>query len=131
MTTKTFPILGPEQRVKIKPNYENIAWKWMRYSGVLLIPLVWFHVLLQDVIVGVHAIDLDYVTQRWAMWGWKIYDIALLGFTFAHGVNGLRQVLFEYVHKPGAQRILSWVLLAGWFIITAIGAIAIIAVTGN
>ena len=42
------------------------AWKWMRYSGFLLIPLVWGHVLLQDIIVGVHKIDLDYVALRWA-----------------------------------------------------------------
>jgi hypothetical protein len=26
--------------------------KWMRYSGLLLIPLAWGHVLIQDVLVG-------------------------------------------------------------------------------
>ena len=33
------------RRVKVKPNYDHIAWKWMRYSALLLIPLVWFHVI--------------------------------------------------------------------------------------
>jgi len=46
-------------KVNIKPNFENIAWKWMRYSAILLIPLVWIHVILQDILVGVHRINLD------------------------------------------------------------------------
>ena len=44
------------RRVKPPRNYEVTAWKWMRYSAIALIPLVWIHVLLQDVIVGVHKI---------------------------------------------------------------------------
>ena len=48
---------------------ESWAWLFMRYSGILLIPLVWIHVAIQDVLVGVHAIDLDYVAMRWATLG--------------------------------------------------------------
>ena len=66
------------RRVKVRPNYDHVAWKWMRYSALLLVPLVWFHLILQDVIVGVHAMDLDYVAQRWANIGWRIYDALLL-----------------------------------------------------
>lgn len=114
------------RKIEIPRNYERVAWNWMRYSGVLLIPLVWIHTILQDVIVGVHAIDLDYVAMRWATLGWRIYDIALLGFAFAHGMNGLRQVLFEYIHSPKARRTLSVSLLVLWFAITLIGALALI-----
>ena len=49
--------------VKTPRTYENMAWRWMRYSGVLLIPLAWGHVLIQDVLVGVHAIDIDYYPE--------------------------------------------------------------------
>ena len=114
------------RKIEIPRNYERVAWNWMRYSGVLLIPLVWIHTILQDVIVGVHAIDLDYVAMRWATLGWRIYDIALLGFAFAHGMNGLRRVLFEYVHSPKARRTLSVTLLVVWFAIMLIGALALI-----
>ncbi len=55
-------------------NPEVIAWKWMRYSGLLLIPLAWGHVLIQDVLVGVDRIDLNYVSMRWAFIGWRVYD---------------------------------------------------------
>ena len=112
---------------KRKSNYESIAWKWMRYSGIALIPLVWIHVAIQDVIVGVHAIDIDYVALRWASIGWQTYDILLLAFAFAHGMNGLRQVALDFVHRDKARRNLSLFLFILWIVISAIGAIAIIA----
>ena len=114
-------------RIVAKPrNFETTAWLWMRYSGVLLIPLVWIHVLIQDVLVGVHAIDLDYVALRWATLGWRVYDGALLAFTFAHGMNGLRNVLNDYVRGRRTRRALDIALLVAWLVITAIGAVAII-----
>ena len=114
-------------RIVAKPrNFETTAWLFMRYSGVLLIPLVWIHVLIQDVLVGVHAIDLDYVALRWATLGWRVYDGALLAFTFAHGMNGLRNVLNDYVRGRRTRRALDVALLAFWLVITAIGAVAII-----
>jgi len=114
-------------RTVAKPrNFETTAWLWMRYSGVLLIPLVWIHVLIQDVLVGVHAIDLDYVALRWATLGWRVYDIALLAFTFAHGMNGLRNVLNDYVRGRRTRRALDIALLVAWLVISAIGAVAIV-----
>ena len=112
--------------VKRPTNYENAAWRWMRYSALLLIPLAWGHVLLQDIIVGVHKMDLNYVAMRWASLGWRVYDMLLLAFAFAHGVNGLRQVLFDYVSVSKSRRIISWELYFFWLVITLIGAVAII-----
>lgn len=112
--------------VKTKANYESVAWKWMRYSALLLIPLVWGHVLIQDVVVGVHNMDLGFVAERWASIFWRIYDSLLLGFTFAHGVNGLRQVLIDYIHGPQARKILNWALFVFWLVIFLIGFVAIV-----
>lgn len=80
-------------------NYEITAWKWMRYSGLLLIPLAWGHVLIQNVLVRVDRIDLNYVSMRWAYLGWRFYDFLLLVFALAHGINGLRQVVLDFVSK--------------------------------
>jgi succinate dehydrogenase / fumarate reductase membrane anchor subunit len=126
MTTQTITTEPIQRRIKTKQTYESIAWKWMRYSAILLIPLVWIHVLLQDVLIGVHRIDINYVAMRWALLGWRVYDVLLLGFAFAHGMNGLRQVLDDYIHKEGVRRLVSWLLLLLWAAITTIGAIAII-----
>ena len=125
----TIPADSPEMRkkVEVKQNYESYAWKWMRYSGFLLIPLVWIHLLLQDAVVGVHDINVSYVAQRWAEIGWRVFDAGLLAFAFAHGVNGFRQVIFDYVHTENGRKVLSWVLFAGWLVISGIGAFALVA----
>ncbi len=107
-------------------NFEATAWKWMRYSGVLLIPLAWGHVLIKDVLVGVHKIDLNYVQRIWAFTAWRVYDFLLLTLAFTHGMNGLRQVLMDYVHTPARQRLVNWLLLGVWFVVLLMGAIAII-----
>jgi len=69
------------------------AWKWMRYSGLLLRRLTWGHVLIQDILTGIHAMVLDIVAQMWASLGSRIYDIKLLTSAFAHRDNGLYQGL--------------------------------------
>src|SRR3989337_3085048 len=115
-----------ERRVNVPPTLETRAWVLMRYSGILLIPLVWVHVAIQDVLVGVHRIDLDYVALRWATLGWRVYDIALLAFAFAHGMNGLRNVMSDYVRGPRTRRALDWLLRGAWLVISAIGAVGIV-----
>lgn len=117
------------RRVEVPQNYDTVAWKWMRYSAILLVPLVWFHIILQDVIVGVHDIDANYVAMRWGLLVWQIYDILLLGFAFAHGVNGLRQVLRDYITSDRWMRIVSIGLLIFWGVLTFIGAVGIILAT--
>lgn len=114
------------ETVRVSQRLDITAWKWMRYSGILLIPLAWIHVALNDVIVGVHAIDINYVQQRWALLGWRVYDFALLAFAFAHGVNGLRQVLNDYIRSDANRSRMAWILLVFWFVISVIGAVAII-----
>jgi len=116
------------EQVYITPEsqIETTAWKWMRYSGLLLIPLAWGHVLLQDVLIGVHRIDLDYVAMRWASIGWRTYDFLLLAFAFAHGMNGLRQVIRDYIHSDAWMRKITWLLFVFWLVLAVIGAFAII-----
>lgn len=116
----------PVEQVRISLNYESIAWKWMRYSGLLLIPLAWGHVLIQDVLVGVHQIDIDYVAMRWATLGWRIYDFLLLAFAFAHGVNGLRQVTNDFIKNKSFMRLVSVLLFLFWLVLSLIGAAAIV-----
>ncbi len=126
MTTQSAGLNTTVRKSNVSANYETIAWKWMRYSGVLLIPLVWIHVMLQDVLVGVHKIDLNYVAARWANIGWRTFDALLIAFAFAHGMNGLRQVLDDYLPSDAVRRVFAWVLFAIWLVITALGSIALI-----
>lgn len=104
------------------------AWLWlfMRWSAILVIPLVWVHVLLNDVLIGVHSINLDYVSFRWAMLGWRVYDFALLAFAFAHGMNGLRTVIRDYIHEEGHRLVLDRALIAFWVLLSIVGVATVI-----
>lgn len=114
------------RKVPTPRNYEVWAWKWMRYTGVALLFLAWIHVLIKDVIVGVHEIDLEYVQNVWASLGWRIFDFVFLFTAWSHGMNGVRQVLMDYIHSPSGRRTASWVLFVIWLVVALAGAIAII-----
>ena len=73
-----------------------------------------------------HSIDLDYVALRWASLGWRVYDFLLLAFAFAHGVNGLRQVIRDFIPSEAAMKRISWALLVFWLVFSVIGAVTII-----
>ena len=117
---------SPRRAAVVRRTFDNYVWQFMRWSGLLLIPLAWIHVVIQDVLIGVHGINIDFVALRLATIGWRIYDISLLGFAFGHGMLGLRNVVNDYVTHPGWNRALKWVLLIAWIVITAIGAVAVI-----
>lgn len=111
--------------IDLPKNDEMTAWKWMRYSGLLLIPLAWGHVLIQDVLVGVDRIDLNYVSMRWAYLGWRIYDFFLLVFALAHGINGLRQIVLDYVSKKDL-RLVNQASVVYWLVMVLIGMAALV-----
>ena len=116
----------PPDVTKINQNsVEPVAWVWMRYSAVLLIPLIWGHVILQGVIAGADKTSLLTLNQHWSVIGWRVYDAFLLVFACAHGVNGLRQVLIDFVTSPTGRTVLTWILIALWLGISAIGIIAL------
>jgi succinate dehydrogenase / fumarate reductase, membrane anchor subunit len=123
MTTTT-----QSQPVTVRKTLDQVAWTWMRYSAFLLIPLAWGHLILQDVVIGVHNMSADYAIQRITSLGWKTYDVLLLAFAFAHGMNGVRQVLRDYIHNQTAYQVVSYLLLFIWFVITLVGAIALFAI---
>ena len=112
--------------IALRRTREVTAWKWMRYSGLLLIPLAWGHVLIQDVLVGVDRIDLNYVSMRWAYLGWRIYDFFLLVFALAHGINGLRQVVLDFVSKKKNIRLVNQAMFVYWFVLVLLGSAALI-----
>src|SRR5436190_22681471 len=112
--------------VSIIPNYYFVAWRWMIYSSIILFLLVCVHVLIQDILVGPHLITLEYVVKRWSMIGWQIYDILLLSFAFAHGMNGLRQIMVDHIHGRRARIMFGWLIFLAWVVITFIGGFAIV-----
>lgn len=120
-----------QRRFKIKPNYEVNAWKYMRLSAILLVPLVWTHTIITTLITGPDFISLGIVKARWATLGWRVYDFLLLAFAFSHGMIGLRQVLFDFAKNSTTRSLLSISLLLFWLLLSLIGATAILGNIGR
>ena len=109
-----------------RPNFEIRAWKYMRLSAILLVPLVWIHTIIITLIIGAENVSLDFVAMRWANIGWRVYDILLLTFAFSHGVNGLRQVLLDFSSSSISRKILNLLLLFFWLLLSIISAAGIV-----
>lgn len=106
MATRT-TTLGRQAAAPRGNRFETAAWRYMRWSGVLLIPLVFGHLAIMHIINSVYTIDYDWViTKRMANWGWRAYDVFMLWFAGLHGYNGLRYVINDYVLNPGLRRAL-------------------------
>ncbi len=110
--------MATTRHIKPQSNLERWAFLFMRLSGIMLLLLAVGHLLLQHVFRDVHNLTLQVVQDIWRSWGWRAYDLLLLGFAVIHGFNGLRQVLEDYIHNPSTVKIIKWILVAA--IITTI-----------
>lgn len=80
------------------------AWLFMRISGLLLLVLAVGHVLLMHLPDGgVSRVDFNFVAVRWDKPFWRIWDWMLLSLALVHGVNGLRNIMLDYVRRPGVR----------------------------
>lgn len=108
-------------------NVETWSWLFMRWSGAILLLLIWIHVLANALLTGAHHIDLNYVAARWAQplnWGATFTVLAL---AVLHGFNGLRAVLADYIHGATANRVITVGIIVLWLVLTALGGYALLA----
>lgn len=101
--------------------FELFAWFFMRVSGVILILLVLGHLAIMHVIHTVDEIDFDFVAARWGSPFWRTYDLVMLWLALLHGLNGLRTVIDDYVHRRGWRVVSLTVLGLVGFLLLAMG----------
>ncbi|MGH2461244.1 MAG: succinate dehydrogenase hydrophobic membrane anchor subunit [Chloroflexota bacterium] len=107
-------------------SFELYAWLFMRVSGVFLLFLVFGHVLIVHVINDISSVNYLFVAHRWASPFWRTYDWLMLVLALAHGANGLKIVIDDYVHRP-AWRVLALAGLASFAVIfVIIGSLVIL-----
>lgn len=86
------------------PNFEKYAWLFMRFSGVVLLFLVFGHLFVmlmwQD---GVYRVDFNYIAQRWHSPFWQVWDVLLLWLAQLHGANGMRTIIADYARKDSTR----------------------------
>ena len=109
------------RKVQIKFNFERYAYLFMRMSGLALLILAVGHMMIQHVLNSSGNLTLIFVAEQWNSWGWKAYDVFLLLFAIPHGVNGLRNILEDYIHNPGLMKTIN-IILAIFVVATVIWA---------
>jgi succinate dehydrogenase / fumarate reductase, membrane anchor subunit len=119
--------LGRRSSPPQKNTFETRAWQYMRWSGVLLLPLAFIHLAYMHIINSVYVINYHWVIEeRWAHMSWRIYDAFLLWFAGLHGFNGLRYVINDYVMNPTIKRVLIIVSIVVLVIVFTMGSVALI-----
>jgi succinate dehydrogenase / fumarate reductase membrane anchor subunit len=123
--TKTAPASG--KAVPQINRFETAMWRYMRLSGVLLVPLAFIHLGIMHIINSVYTIDYQWVIEkRWALLGWRVYDAFLLWFGGIHGYNGLRIVINDYVHNPTVRRVLIGLVVIVALFVFYVGTVALL-----
>jgi succinate dehydrogenase / fumarate reductase membrane anchor subunit len=93
-------------------NWEKWGWLYMRFSGIMLVVLIFGHLLVNLFLgQGVSAIDFAFVAGKLANPFWIVWDTLLLWLALFHGSNGMRTLVNDYAR--GKLRILLLVALAG------------------
>lgn len=108
------------RRVKPAGGFELVAWFFMRISGLILVFLALGHLFITHILNNVETINYYFVATRWGnpKTGvlWRLWDLAMINLAMLHGFNGLRQVLDEYVIRPGRRVVvhtLIWTFAIG------------------
>jgi succinate dehydrogenase / fumarate reductase, membrane anchor subunit len=118
------------RHVKPAGGFELQAWYFMRISGLILVFLALGHLFITHILNNVEDINYYFVSSRWAdpKTGvlWRLWDLTMINLAVLHGFNGIRQVLDEYVTRPGRRVVAhTMIWIAATFLI-GIGTYAIL-----
>jgi succinate dehydrogenase / fumarate reductase membrane anchor subunit len=117
MTTTAIPAPNTRQPRRRRVNWEMWGWLYMRFSGILLVVLIFGH-LLVNLFLG------DGVAGKLADPFWVVYDLLLLWLALIHGANGMRTIINDYAH--GRLRVVFLVALAGaTIVLLALGTLVL------
>ncbi len=81
-------------------NFETWSWLFMRASGLILIFLALLHFTVTHLVTDVARTNIDFVGRRWQNSLWRLFDWLLLTLALAHGLNGVRWSVDDYVRNP-------------------------------
>jgi len=128
MTTTALPHPVTVRKIRQRPrSLESYAWLFMRLSGAGLLLLALGHWIMIHFIQGVQNLTTEWVLEsRWAFTWIRVWDFALLGLAFVHGLNGFRAVVTDYVHHKTALKFIRLLIVAGGAVVLILGAIAIL-----
>ena len=75
-----------------------------------------------------HVLDSDIPNiDSWANGLWQIFQISILFFGGTHGLNGLRVVLEDYLHHPGLQLLVRFIIFILWIFMLMLSIYVVLA----
>jgi succinate dehydrogenase / fumarate reductase membrane anchor subunit len=117
--------ISPGRRKPV-PRFEVWGWLYIRISGLVLLVLAVGHVLLMHVVdEGVDRVDFAFVRLRWSSTFWRIWDWTMLVLALSHGVIGLRNIVLDYVRRPGIRRAVTGLFWAIGLSMLVLGTIVV------
>jgi succinate dehydrogenase / fumarate reductase cytochrome b subunit len=91
--------------------FEELAWKFMRVSGLVLVVLVLLHLYIMHLERDIVDVTGAFVIERFT--GnpvWIAVDFTMLFLAWLHGLNGVRLVLTDYMKRGAARRIVLYAI---------------------
>lgn len=120
------PFSPPRSRLQASSNFEMLAWLFMRWSGVLLLVMIFIHLFVNLVLGdGIQQLDFAFVAGKWAHPFWQWFDLIMLWLAMLHGTNGLRIIINDYADTARSRLWLKAVLLTCSIVIIALGSLVI------
>ncbi|HLT19677.1 MAG TPA: succinate dehydrogenase [Thermomicrobiales bacterium] len=117
---------GGRARPRGAGGFELFSWYFFRVSGVALLLLAVFHVIIMHVINTVNEIDHAFVVERWSQPFWQVYDFLLLTLALLHGVNGARVAVDDYIRSNGWRVAAYSALLLIALVFMVLGGLALV-----
>jgi succinate dehydrogenase / fumarate reductase membrane anchor subunit len=118
------------RRVRPAGGYELAWWYFMRISGLILVILALGHLFIMHILHNVEQVNYAFVANRWAdpTSGvlWRLWDLTMVNLAVLHGINGLREILYEYIVRPSRRILASTILWSLAAFLIVIGTYAIL-----
>lgn len=95
------------------PDARTGAWNWFiqRLTAALLVIFILAHFWVTHFAVPGEEITFKGVTGRLQSPFFLVLDSLLLATAIYHGLNGVRNVVYDFNMNPGIKKTISWLLL--------------------
>ncbi len=122
------------QQVRIAPTRGTIPWLLQRVTAYGLIVFLAVHMWFNhfaDLRTG-NRLTFEVVNRRFELLPalYALNDIGLLTFTLFHGLNGVRNVVYDWSTNPGLRRVVSIGLLVIGLVALYDGSLTLLALMG-
>ena len=109
------------------PSQPQGVWAWIlqRFTAVLLVVFLGTHIFVLHFVPENLNINFVGVAFRFKSLLYLIIDSGLLATGLYHGLNGVRNIIFDFALNEGTRRLINWVLLLVGVAFTLWGAYAL------